>query len=1846
LQIWAGNHQGIPAAGIYTRWASGEPNNAYGNEDYGAHFGWWYGWLDWPSHFTERSIVQWTGEAVRAAAGVSTSVIENAAGGTVLGTLSAADPDSGESLAYSIVGSSSLFEINGNELRVKAGAAFDYETARQHLLTVRVTDSNGNTRDQMVAVDVVNANEAPTNTGVVGANNLISNGSFETDTTGWSLAGAGTSRISGQGATDGSFSIGFSGSNQPNDGVATTTFSTVAGSAYSVLFDVGAHGTTGVAQMMQFQVLGNTTLIEQTIADAATNPATFLTHHYTFVADSSVTTLRFTDISSTTIGVDFILDNVRAFAVETSNPTMSIAENSPNGTIVGQVASIDADPYEKVRYSFLDNAGGRFAINVSTGRITVANGSLLDYEAATSHNIKVRVTDAAGATFDKVMAVSVINTNDAPYLNTSANPTLGTVLEGATNPSGVTVASLVVDGSITDPDGTAVEAIAITGLNTSLGTWQYSLNGGTSWLTIDAAQINSTTNELALLLGPTAQLRLVPFGDLNGSLSDAITFRAWDMSSGSEGQYVAITSTGGSTAFSTASDRVSMAVTSVDDPPTFLVGTGMVTTDFNASDDNGRGVVIQPDGKFLVAGFSSNGANHDFALARYHADGSLDTSFGSSGKVTTPIGSGNDLGLSISLQADGKILVAGRAASGASNTFALVRYHADGALDNSFGNQGIVTTLFSAGGDNSAGGSSVSIQLDGKIVVGGFVGVYPAYDFALARYNSDGSLDTSFGTGGMVTATMGVNTEDRGYSVAIQPDGKIVLSGQYIDIGNWWLGSTGWDLALMRFNTDGSLDTSFGSAGKVHTDLSNGSDGGGRVTFQSDGKILVAGYAFIGGNYDFAVARYNVDGSLDTSFGSSGKLTTPVGSVDEFSQSITVQSDGKILIGGYGLVNGSNEFMLVRYQASGALDSTFGDGGKLITSLGSGNDYATHVTLQPDGKIVVAGTSHNGSNNDFAIVRYNADGSLDTTFGERVNTVTSSVSYTENGVAVVLASSAQVFDAENSISNFSGSTLTLARSGGANAQDLFSATGTLGALTQGSSLTVGGTSIGTVTTNSAGTLVLTFNSSATNALVNSAIQQIAYSNSSDAPPANVQVSWTLTTAPPPRFTEVTNLAGVPGTGNSNGSAWADYDGDGDLDLYVTNRASENVLHPWNILYRNNGDGTFTDVTSLAGVGHAGEGFHGAWGDYDGDGHLDLYVTNYTNHQAANILYRNNGNGTFTDMTSLAGVGGNGGYAVGGYWGDYDQDGDLDLYVTNWTKANLLYRNNGDGTFTDVAAAAGVGASGYSSYVGAWGDYDNDGRLDLFVSNFRGQANLLFRNNGDGTFANVTSSAGIIFTGGWGVAAAWGDYDVDGDLDLYIADHDRANVLYRNNGNGTFTDVAASAGVGHTGVSRNATWGDFDSDGDLDLYVINAFANILYRNNGNGTFTDITATADVGNAGNGFNGNWVDYDKDADLDLYVANNFGDRNVLYRNDANTTAGLSVAGQVTVNITGFNDAPIAMGELFQTNFLTPLTMRRSEWLANDTDAEGDGLTIQILTLPSHGSIVMDGNGGMTYRPETNFVGTVTLVYAVSDGSSSSLPATVEIVIAPPPAIVVATPVDRQSTNVVIDTSPAPLTLEPPTKVSLEFEKTTTPAQATSDSTILTVSQAQVSVVTNATPSIGSNPGISDNTDNPSLAKVARISNTTGPFLEEVVPQEVTLSYAEGIDLGLLETRYNRNIETPSMQRLQLDMDRMDLIEHGQHSFERFVLPEERQFLESQKKDYFVKTSAPIVVGTAIGAGISLHVLMTAHFGSSLLSQSGVFMPLDPLTILESSAKVKKSKEREDLLFEAAVCKTNPTE
>ncbi|MFA7279016.1 MAG: delta-60 repeat domain-containing protein, partial [Sterolibacterium sp.] len=521
-------------------------------------------------------------------------------------------------------------------------------------------------------------------------------------------------------------------------------------------------------------------------------------------------------------------------------------------------------------------------------------------------------------------------------------------------------------------------------------------------------------------------------------------------------------------------------------------GSGKVTTDFGVG-DFGASVALQSDGKILLAG----AIDDDFALLRYNANGSLDTSFDGDGKVTTDMG-GSDAGHAIALQADGKILVAGEVHAIDSDTnYGVVRYNADGGLDVSFAGSGKLVTDFSGNRNgNSEKANSIVLQADGKILVAGSLSTYingvNGGGFTLARYNTDGSLDTNFGSGGKVTTSFG--DDGNGYSVALQTDGKILVTGSsYIG------GVDRNDFTLARYNTDGSLDTGFDGDGKVTTDF-GGAEYGMNVTVQADGKILVAGTSFIGSN-NFALARYNTDGSLDANFDGDGKLTTDLGGSDH-GFGITLQSDGKILVAGDG--GSGTDIALARYNTDGNLDTSFDGDGKLTTDFG-GTDESYSIRLQSDGKILVAGTRSGATDRDFALARYNIDGSLDTSFGSgSSNTLDGAPSYSENNSAVVLDNSVQVVDAElAAIGNYAGATLTLSRHGGANAEDSYSATGSLGTLTQGGNLVYGGTSIGTVSTNASGTLLLTFNSNATQTLVNNTLSAIAYANSSDTPPASV-----------------------------------------------------------------------------------------------------------------------------------------------------------------------------------------------------------------------------------------------------------------------------------------------------------------------------------------------------------------------------------------------------------------------------------------------------------------------------------------------------------------------------------------------------------------------------------------------------------------------------------------------------------------------------------------------------------------------------------------------------------------------
>ncbi len=373
---------------------------------------------------------------------------------------------------------------------------------------------------------------------------------------------------------------------------------------------------------------------------------------------------------------------------------------------------------------------------------------------------------------------------------------------------------------------------------------------------------------------------------------------------------------------------------------------GKATINVGGAAGGAQAVAIQADGKIVVAGYDGN----DFTLMRYNSDGTLDSTFDTDGKVTTDFGGGSDIGEAVAIQPDGKIVVAGNSFTGGKYDFILARYNSDGSLDTTFDTDGKVTTDFVSSNDDV--GYAMALQPDGKIVVAGRIFYGGNFDFALARYTITGTLDSTFDTDGKVITNFG--SGDEGQAVAVQADGKIVVAGQ-----------SGLDFALARYTITGTLDSSFDGDGKVTTNIGTNDDIGYAVALQADGKIVVAGKSWnTPGNYNFSMARYNGNGTLDNTFGAGGKVTTAIGSED-WSEAVAIQADGKIVAAG----QSNDNFALARYNSDGSLDNTFGSGGTVTTNF-LGEDRSFAVALQPaDGKIVVVGYSYNGSY-DIVLARY------------------------------------------------------------------------------------------------------------------------------------------------------------------------------------------------------------------------------------------------------------------------------------------------------------------------------------------------------------------------------------------------------------------------------------------------------------------------------------------------------------------------------------------------------------------------------------------------------------------------------------------------------------------------------------------------------------------------------------------------------------------------------------------------------------------------------------------------------------------------------------------------------------
>ncbi len=333
-----------------------------------------------------------------------------------------------------------------------------------------------------------------------------------------------------------------------------------------------------------------------------------------------------------------------------------------------------------------------------------------------------------------------------------------------------------------------------------------------------------------------------------------------------------------------------------------------------------------------------------------------------------------------------------------------------------------------------------------------------------------------------------------------------------------------------------------------------------------------------------------------------------------------------------------------------------------------------------------------------------------------------------------------------------------------------------------------------------------------------------------------------------------------------GVSAGDYDNDGDDDVFF---ASPNAS---NLLYENLGNGTFKDVTQAAGLSTISSGYSGVWGDLDNDGDLDLFAVFWDKD---NRLYLNNGDKTFQNIAQQAGLKLRTS-SLHAVMADVDNDGWLDIYLTVNDKGNRLYRNNGNLTFTDLTAASGAGYNGRAMAAGFF-DYDKDGDVDLYLVHDYKQANHLFQNDGAGRFTNVAQQAGVAFAGD-GMGVDFGDYDNDGWLDMYITNYHKS-LLYRNNGNGTFSDVTSAAHLPAVGMSWGCNFLDCDNDGRLDIFIANQskfwellpdiYPNVLFHNQGDGTFRDAAPQAGLATSFDSFGSAALDFNNDGWLDIVVA-----------------------------------------------------------------------------------------------------------------------------------------------------------------------------------------------------------------------------------------------------------------------------------------------------------------------------------------------------------------------------------------
>lgn len=539
---------------------------------------------------------------------------------------------------------------------------------------------------------------------------------------------------------------------------------------------------------------------------------------------------------------------------------------------------------------------------------------------------------------------------------------------------------------------TLLSAVLLASLSTNAGCGEVAKNDPPE-TTPDAAepaklQVEVTTAKLPILQGTSAELavtitrlegitgavEITPVGLPDGVTADPLTIGA-DATTGTLKLYAAATAphslptqvaVRGTIAGAAAMTDLTVTVYGAPGTLDTSFGGGRVMLPAGESDDYGNAVAVQPDGKIIIAGRGAENYT-DFALVRVDRDGTVDTSFGNLGRVLTDFG-GSDTIYAIALQPDGKIVVGGVTTTTATKSdFALARYLPNGQLDPDFGEQGKVTTVLGADADTAY---ALVIQSDGKIVLGGDSnrGGETGLDFALVRYLPNGSLDTDWSEDGIATAAIaGGNARDSVYALALQ-----TINGQERIVA---AGGEG-DFLLTRFLPDGTIDNSFNFDSGTIQWIFNSTIGAARaLAITPDNRIAVAGHS----QHDFAVVRLTQDGYLDETFNDDGKLLTQVSTTNwDEAQAIAVEADGKLVVAGWAYEGGGSagNFALVRYNTNGTLDTSFGGTGIVVTQVASGTkgDQAMAIAMQRDDRvptlrIVTAGFA-SVSNSDFAVTRY------------------------------------------------------------------------------------------------------------------------------------------------------------------------------------------------------------------------------------------------------------------------------------------------------------------------------------------------------------------------------------------------------------------------------------------------------------------------------------------------------------------------------------------------------------------------------------------------------------------------------------------------------------------------------------------------------------------------------------------------------------------------------------------------------------------------------------------------------------------------------------------------------------